>query len=1408
VARRRLRPASWVAALGVATVACLGMSVLASPALAVPPELIAGGPGKSTGLPAGTVWFPNGVAVDQAIGDLYVADQIGERIDKFDAAGHFLLAFGEGVVDGSEALETCTTVCDGGIGGHGPGGVLFPKNVAVDNSAGASKGDVYVFESGNARIAKFSSAGAFLWIAGKGVDKGPHHPGDLCTSQYVSEGDACGQGAFASGPGEFSSQIVAIAVGPTGQVWAGDTERLEQFSPQGAFVSEIALPGDEHLSALAIDTDPFSPSFEDFYAISSDAFANFSGGVRKLSSAGLQLETLDAAGHPTALGVDPANGNLFVSDQPSSTPEFGNGSLLEFAPSGEELEAFGQGQLSGFPVGDSLAFGDTGKRLYVTNSWGTLEGSAVQAFTLPAPGPYLREGSLTVVPRPATAAVHVTLVPEGAATDYHFEYETRSEFEAGGAGQPFTHTTTTKVLAADFAAHELVEPIGGLSAETAYRYRLVAENAGDAGHPLVEEASFTTLPPVVIDSESARDVAATSATLQAEINDLGEPAEYDFEYITQRAYEANQAAGQPLFAGASLAPVPDGVLGAVEGDQTVSQHVTSLLGATAYRYRVKAHGAGGAVLGAGGEVTTQGPASPLLPDNREWEMVSPPDKHGAVLLPDAVSGLIQAAANGDALGYQANAATEAEPAGFSETMQILSRRGASSWQSQDIATPHEATVGLGLAGRGEYLFFSEDLSSALAQPVGPFSRAVSPQASEETLYLRSDFPSGDLSHPCASSCYLPLVSGCPGGEEPCSKAVEEVANVPEGTKFGEGNCSGECPPKFLGATPDLKHVVFRSPIALTEGAPSGLSWSLYEWSAGRLALASVLPNGQPVPPSAKPALGWEDEPGTGLDFIAISHHAISDDGSRILFTTKKGSTGKHLYLRDMVREETIQLDTPEAACTSKGGCTAVADPVFQTASANGSRVFFTDSQPLTQDSGEESDLYECQIEESEEGSPSCRLSDLTPLTQSKEQAGVLGLMAGASEDGSVIYFTANGKLTEEPSPHGEEAVTSGNCKSSGGTPEENPEAVAASRRCNLYERSDGQTKLVAVLSGSDFPDWWLMEKAGLGVQTTRVSGDGQWLAFMSRRSLSGYDNRDAVSGKPDQEMFLYHAGADGGAGALVCASCNPSGGRPHGVQYKKINTDEGGISGGESVWPAEAGIAANIPGWTGVSLTEGRALHQSRYLDDSGRLFFNAADALLPQDSNGAEDVYEYEPPGVGNCSEGTSAFSPSSGGCVGLISSGTGKEEAAFLDASESGDDVFFLTSQRLLPGQDLDTSRDVYDAHVCSGASPCLPSAASTVPACEGDACQSPVAPPEDQTPGSLTFQGPGNPALQAVSPPKPKTAAQLRAEKLKRALDGCHRMKKRRKRVACEANARKLYGPHPGKPATSKSSSRRKR
>ena len=112
-----------------------------------------------------------------------------------------------------------------------------------------------------------------------------------------------------------------------------------------------------------------------------------------------------------------------------------------------------------------------------------------------------------------------------------------------------------------------------------------------------------------------------------------------------------------------------------------------------------------------------------------------------------------------------------------------------------------------------------------------------------------------------------------------------------------------------------------------------------------------------------------------------------------------------------------------------------------------------------------------------------------------------------------------------------------------------------------------------------------------------------------------------------------------------------------------------------------------------------------------------------------------------------------------------------------------------------DTDSAYDVYDAHECTAASPCLPPVASTPPPCDTEASCRPAPtpqPPVFGAPASATFSGPANPAAKPPPPAKPKTAAQIRAEKLAKALKACHRLHARAKRKSCEVRARKQYGP----------------
>jgi hypothetical protein len=1249
-------------------------------------------------------------------------------------------------------------------------GVAFsaPAGLALDSS-----GDLWVSDGaggvGSGLVSKFSPTGTFLaqndgtgsWAASRTLESlaFSEAAGEVLVSDSnhddiwgLKATDASDSGTDLFGgpwdPTHSGCCFIRAAVDNSGGTTDGDI-----YVSNGSTVSRVRATGPEAFepapfseSASYISgeqlTGPFTAPNAVAVDSSGDLYVGASDGVFVYEPGGnLIHEFTEAGGVPlgavAAVAVDPTSGNILLAERTA---------VVELSPSGALQERITEA--GGSPFGEvlGLAVGATGT-LYVAdrpNHRVDVFGAAVPAVS-PVTGPAV---DLTAT----TATLTGTVDPAGIPlTECRFEYVTEAAFQATG----FTDLSSG-------GARECEPPFGsipasgqtpvsaalaGLSPGVVYRYRLSAANADGANH-----GAALAIPRIVI-GESVLGVTAESAQLLAEIDPSGVGTEYHFEYLTEAGYEANGDS----FSGPSLptaVPVPAALLPGTQGPTAVTQVIQGLTPATQYRFRVLAVNSLGTVAGAGRVFTTQGPASLLLPDDRGWELVSPTEKRAAQIEPIKETGIVQASASGDAITYTANAATEPQLPGVGKgQVNVLSARAAAGWSSQDLGIAHDTATGPAPGFGLEHYFFSEDLSHAFIQPFGRFTPSVSPEASEQTPYLRTTYLGSEPSafcRPVEASCYHPLVTG-----------KEGFANVPAGTVFGEPDCKplrAACGPRFLSASPDGSHAVLSSVAPLVVGAPAGgidgggePVGPLYEWNASvppaeQLKLISLLP-GSTTQTVENPALGFKGHAIRG---------AVSDDGSRVVFSEDNINPGdpQRLFLRDTAADggqgETIQLDA--AGCA---GCESGLGR-FQSATPDGSRVFFTSPRRLTADSGADpnsakADLYECRIVQTLGGEDECALTDLTPANGG-EGASVLGTMIGASSDGSTLYFVADGVLTALPDSQGAHAVQ-GDCAEGGARPD---------RLCNLYAYREGQTRLVAVLSEADQNDW----KENLSGMPARISPDGDWLAFLAQEPLTGYDTRDRATGAPVAELYLYDARAN----LLRCASCDPTGARPRGFEYEKLEPGSGGLVGGPvGIWsPPTALVAATVPGWIANAGAGTVTYRQPRYLSDSGRLFFNSGDALVPQDSNGTWDVYEYEPPGVGTCTEALPTFSVRSGGCVSLISSGASSKESAFLDASEDGDDVFFLTSSRLT-GKDLDNSRDVYDARVGGGEhEPVKPVE------CDGDACQRPATPPVDSTPGSLTFQGAGN----VVECPKGKVKKNDKCVKQKSKKHKKHHKKKGKK------------------------------
>ena len=151
-----------------------------------------------------------------------------------------------------------------------------------------------------------------------------------------------------------------------------------------------------------------------------------------------------------------------------------------------------------------------------------------------------------------------------------------------------------------------------------------------------------------------------------------------------------------------------------------------------------------------------------------------------------------------------------------------------------------------------------------------------------------------------------------------------------------------------------------------------------------------------------------------------------------------------------------------------------------------------------------------------------------------------------------------------------------------------------------------------------------------------------------------------------------------------------------------------------------------------------------------------------------------------------------SAGGCVSLISGGNSAAESAFLDASASGNDVFFVTACPLVR-RDKDTSYDVYDASVCG--QPARPPASDARRPRPRLRRRSKRAGRHRlagriRPPATTERYGNGNLRPQQQSPAI-ETARRNRSPsrtEARRALKLCKKDKKKSKRVACEKQARK--------------------
>ena len=210
---------------------------------------------------------------------------------------------------------------------------------------------------------------------------------------------------------------------------------------------------------------------------------------------------------------------------------------------------------------------------------------------------------------------------------------------------------------------------------------------------------------------------------------------------------------------------------------------------------------------------------------------------------------------------------------------------------------------------------------------------------------------------------------------------------------------------------------------------------------------------------------------------------------------------------------------------------------------------------------------------------------------------------------------------------------------------------------NLYLSERGVLHFVATLDPGD------------SVSDERFTPDGTKLIFESRAQITEYDNAGHT------EIYVHDPSSD----SISCASCRPSGAPPTG--------DASLRNGPGAVSPEQFTTAPLSPANS----------------DEHGRrIYFHSTDAIVSQDTNGRYDVYEH------TMSTGSTA----------LISTGLSPNDSVYLGNGVDGKDVFFFTTESLVP-QDLNGNVfKIYDARVGGGFSVPV-----VRPECVGEGCRGPA-------------------------------------------------------------------------------------
>ena len=321
-------------------------------------------------------------------------------------------------------------------------------------------------------------------------------------------------------------------------------------------------------------------------------------------------------------------------------------------------------------------------------------------------------------------------------------------------------------------------------------------------------------------------------------------------------------------------------------------------------------------------------------------------------------------------------------------------------------------------------------------------------------------------------------------------------------------------------------------------------------------------------------------------------------------------------------------------------------------------------------------------------------SEATEQVNSSGDAKIVNVSA----DGSHVYFISPSQLDGSKGTAGQPNmyVWSGS----------SPEYITTVAPSDL-ERTSGQT--IGFPALTNWTSWAVnADKSGSetgrgpGADSSRTTPDGQVLAFESKAQLTSYENNGHT------EIYRY----DDVAKSLECVSCSPTAPAVADARFENL------------VSLYNPMVVNNLSG-------------------DGSRVFFETPEALVEGDTDGVNDIYEWQAGEGGSTveliSSGKSVVYPSI-----LEEQGYVPKPNTILGITPTGEDVIFVSLEALVTGAGEGGASAIYDARVGGG----FP-APATPPVCLEEACR-PAATP---APSLLMPQSGANGANGNVVPPKPK-------------------------------------------------------